>query len=205
MTSNPAVEPGANPTPRPAEIDPFTTEEIEVVSAEHGPTDRALVIFASETGLRTNEWTAIERRDVDRDGPAVMVRRRYARGRPTPYPKTQRRRVPLTVRAVEALGTLPPKIDTPLVFPAAEGGPIEINNWRRRVWHPALEAAGIRQLRAVPTAPYLRHPRTSRGGFDLQASAGDGRLRADDRPPLRRVHPRVRARGSGGARGERQT
>jgi integrase len=110
------------------------------------------VIFASETGLRTNEWTAIERRDIDRDGPAVMVRRRYARGRATPYPKTQRRRVPLTVVALEAWRSLPPRLDTPLVFPAAEGGPIEIN-WRRRVWHPALEAAGIRQR-----GPYqLRH------------------------------------------------
>jgi integrase len=151
--SNPAIAAGANPTPRPAEIDPFTSTEIESICAELGLADRALVIFASETGLRTNEWTAIERRDIDRDGPAVLVRRRHARGRATPYPKTQRRRVPLTAAAFEALRSLPPRLDTPLVFPAAEGGPIEINNWRRRVWHPALEAAGLRQR-----GPYqLRH------------------------------------------------
>jgi integrase len=82
-----------------------------------------------------------------------MVRRRYAKGQVTPYPTTQRRRVPLTVVAVEALGSLPPRIDTPLVFPATEGGPIEINNWRRRVRHPALEAAGISQRGAYQ----LRH------------------------------------------------
>jgi integrase len=152
MGSNPAAV-DANPTPRPGEVDPFTPDEIEATCAELGAADRALVIFASETGLRTNEWTAIERRDIDRDGPAVMVRRRYARGRATPYPKTQRRRVPLTVVAFEAWRSLPPRLDTPLVFPAAEGGPIEINNWRRRVWHPALEAAGLRQR-----GPYqLRH------------------------------------------------
>jgi integrase len=153
MGANPAVEAGANPTPRPAEIDPFTAEEIEAICLEIDSADRALVVFASETGLRTNEWTAIERRDIDRDGPAALVRRRYARGQATPYPKTQRRRVPLTTAAFEAVALLPPRIDTLLVFPAAEGGPIEINNWRRRAWHPALEAAGIRQR-----GPYqLRH------------------------------------------------
>jgi integrase len=141
------------PTTSHAEIDPFTVEEIEAICAEVDIADRALVVFASETGLRTNEWTAIERRDIDRDGPAALVRRRYARGHATPYPKTKRRRVPLTTAAFEAIQSLPPRLDTPLVFPAAEGGPIEINNWRRRVWHPALEAPGIRQR-----GPYqLRH------------------------------------------------
>jgi integrase len=90
---------------------------------------------------------------VDRTGPAVMVRGRYARGRATPYPKTARRRVPLSDRALGAVEPLPARIDTPLLFPAAEGGPIGINNWRRRDWHPALEAAGLRQR-----GPYqLRH------------------------------------------------
>jgi integrase len=102
------------------------------------------VIFAAETGLRTNEWTAVERRDVDRTGPAVMVRRRYARGRATPYRKSARRRVPLSDRALYAIESLPARIDTPLLFPATEGGPISINDWRRRDWHPALEAAGRR-------------------------------------------------------------
>lgn len=153
MNSNPAMAAGSNPMPRVVEIDPFTTEEIEAICAELGRADRALVAFAAETGLRTNEWTATERRDIDRDGPAVLVRRRYARGEATPYPKTQRRRVPLTVVAFEAIQSLPPRLATPLLFPAAEGGSIEINNWRRRVWHPALEAAGLRQR-----GPYqLRH------------------------------------------------
>ena len=82
-----------------------------------------------------------------------MVRRRYARGRATPYPKTARRRVPLSDRALRAVESLPPRMDTLLLFPAAEGGPISLNNWRRREWHPALEAAGLRQR-----GPYqLRH------------------------------------------------
>jgi hypothetical protein len=43
-----------------------------------------LVVFCAETGLRTNEWTATERRDVDRSGPAVVVQRRYSDGVLTP-------------------------------------------------------------------------------------------------------------------------
>jgi integrase len=110
-------------------------------------------VFGAETGLRTNEWTAAERRDVDRTGPAIAVQRRFADGVLTPYPKTNRRRVPLSARASEALDQLPPRLDTPLLFPAADGGHINLDNWRTREWYPALEAAGLRRR-----GPYqLRH------------------------------------------------
>jgi integrase len=115
-----------------------------------------LVIVAAETGLRTNEWTALERRDIDRAGrPALMVQRRYADGRLTPFPKTERsrRRVPLTERALEALDSLPPRLDTTVVFPAPMGGHIGLDTWRTRDWYPALDAAGISRR-----GPYcLRH------------------------------------------------
>jgi integrase len=112
-------------------------------------------VFAAETGLRTNEWAALERRDVDRAGRAVTAQRRVSDGVLTPYPKTERsrRRVPLTQRALEALDRMPPRIETPLQFPAAQGGYIGLDTWRNREWYPALEAAGIAQR-----GPYhLRH------------------------------------------------
>jgi integrase len=81
--------------------------------------------------------------------------RRFSDGVLTPYPKTERsrRRVPLTARALEAVESLPPRVDTPLLFPAAQGGHIGLDTWRTREWYPALEAAGL-----AKRGPYaLRH------------------------------------------------
>jgi integrase len=105
--------------------------------------------------MRTNEWVAAERRDLDRAGRAVVVQRRYADGLLTPFPKTarSRRRIPLSGRALAAIEALPPRLDTPLLFPAAEGGYISLGNWRNRRWYDALDAAGIERR-----GPYhLRH------------------------------------------------
>lgn len=153
MARNPAVDAGANPQPRGDEVRPFSRVEIDRVCEEMAACDAALVVFAAETGLRTNEWMAVERRDVDRANPAVAVSRRFAAGRSTPYPKTARRRVPLTPRAVEALGWLPVRLESALLFPAPGGGHVDLSNWRLRAWYPALDAAGVEKR-----GPYsLRH------------------------------------------------
>ena len=102
-------------------------------------------MFAVETGLRPCEWLALERRDVDRAGRVLYVEREHVEGVTKPYGKTaaSRRRVPLTARAVEALEELPPRIDSPLQFPAERGGYMNLRNWRSRAWDPAVEAAGL--------------------------------------------------------------
>jgi len=54
---------------------------------------------------------------------------------------------------ITAYEALPPRLDTPLVFPAPQGGHIGLDTWRTREWYPALEAAGI-----AKRGPYaLRH------------------------------------------------
>jgi integrase len=53
------------------------------------------------------------------------------------------REVPLTALAVAALDDVPPRLDTRLVFPGPRGGHINLRNFRRREWHPALDAADV--------------------------------------------------------------
>ena len=69
IARNPAVDAGRNPEPRAEELRPFTPEEVDALAVELGPVYGQLVVFAAETGLRTNEWVALERRDIDRSGP----------------------------------------------------------------------------------------------------------------------------------------
>ena len=152
---NPAIDAGRNPQPRAEELLPFTREEIDVLDAELGGIYGPLVVFASETGLRTAEWVALERRDVDKQAKAVAVQRRVSDGVLTPYPKTarSRRSVPLTARALAAVDRLPPRLDTTIQFPAPKGGYIGLDTWRTREWYEALDAAGIARR-----GPYhLRH------------------------------------------------
>jgi integrase len=155
VSRNPVAEAGRNPQPRPKELQPFAPEQVDALAEELGTLYGPLVIFAAESGLRPEEWVALERRDIDRAGQGVHVLRKFADGRLSPYPKTQRsrRRVPLTARALGALDSLPPRLDTPLLFPAAKGGYIGLDTWRTREWYPALDAAGI-----ATRGPYcLRH------------------------------------------------
>jgi integrase len=152
---NPAKRGVPNPLRRSLEKRPFDSwQEVEAVAAELGPVYGPLVVFAAATGLRPAELFALEHRDLDLTAGAVYVRRAYANGR-VKHVKTRRsmRGVPLQTKALEALRRLPPS-ESPLVFPNARGGHIDLHNFRQRNWRPALKAAGIEPLRQ----PYdLRH------------------------------------------------
>jgi integrase len=137
-------------------IIPFESwEEVEAIVAELEPRYRAIPTFAVGTGLRPEEWIALERGDIDRDERVVHVRRRFSGGELKQGGKTagSMRTVPLRQRVLDALDAIAPRIDTKLVFPAPRGGYIDIERFREREWAPALRAAGLARR-----GPYtLRH------------------------------------------------
>jgi integrase len=145
MRVNPAKLAGPNPkTPRRA-IRPYTRSELDAIAAELAPSYRPLPQFAAATGLRPEEWQVLERADVDRRNGLINVRRTLSDGEVVELAKTDRsrRQVPLTRRALAALDEIPPRLDTPRLFPAVRGAVLNIDNFRRRVWAPAIEASGV--------------------------------------------------------------
>ena len=145
MSANPAKLAGPNPkTPRRT-IRPYTRDEIAAIAAELPPAYRSLPQFGSATGLRPEEWLVLQRQDVDRRNGVLNVRRTLSDGEVVELAKTSRsrRQVPLSRRALAALDAIPPRLDSPLLFPAVRGGVLNIDNFRRREWGPSIEAAGI--------------------------------------------------------------
>ncbi|HKH31710.1 MAG TPA: hypothetical protein VKA45_11700, partial [Gaiellaceae bacterium] len=114
MRSNPAVAAGDNPAPKPRAVRTYTLAELDALEAELGPDYGPAVPLVAATGLRPLEWANVERRDVDRTRRVLTVRGMKTAG--------SRREVPLTKRGLTALDRVPARLDTPLLFPAPEGG-----------------------------------------------------------------------------------
>lgn len=146
-----------NPQPRRGEVSFFESwAQVDAVAAEMGERG-AIVVFAVGTGLRPEEWAALERRDIDLKERVLTVRRVIVDGKISTLPKTpgSRRRVPLRQRVVDALEAMPRRLDTRLVFTSARGGPVILHNWRERDWRDALRSAGLDGLRLTPYS--MRH------------------------------------------------
>jgi integrase len=152
MSRNPAKLAGRNPEPPPRTIRVYTLAELDALAAELSKPYQPLPAFAAATGLRPEEWAALERRDLDRRAGILTVRRTVSDGVVVELTKTNasRRQVPLSRRASAALDALPPRLDTPLLFPAPEGGLLDLDNFRRREWAVAVKASGV----ATPARMY---------------------------------------------------
>ncbi len=147
MHVNPAKAAGPNPkTPRRT-IRPYSRQELDAIAAELAPEYQPLPQLVSATGLRPEEWLVLERGDIDRRNRLLNVRRTLSSGKVVELAKTDRsrRQVPLTRRALAGLDQIAPQVITPLLFTAPAGGLINLDNFRRREWAPAIEASGVAQ------------------------------------------------------------
>lgn len=70
-----------NPEPKRREVPTFeSVEDLEAIADELSPAFAPIPIFAGLTGLRCQEWLALERRDVDIRQRIVHVRRVFTDG-----------------------------------------------------------------------------------------------------------------------------
>jgi integrase len=155
-----------NPAARRGEIDPITPETRTLLEDEILAEYIGLPTFVAATGLRPEEWLALEKSDVDRAARLVHVRRVFTfhgglveLGPDGAKTKLQRRTVPLRLPALAALEQRPTRIDTPLLFPGRlrnrtyGSWHMNLTGFRSQVWHPAFDAAGIPRQRIYD----LRH------------------------------------------------
>ena len=142
-------------------IDARTPETVEAIRARLDPKNAALVSVLAYEGLRPGEAYALVWGDVlnDRSRPRQRLRVHSAiSGEEISTTKSQRAREPElfkpVARELAALHIAQGRPDhSALVFPDSEGGHLRRQNWRRRVWIPALERAGVAYFRSYD----LRH------------------------------------------------
>lgn len=133
----------------------LTPEQLSSLAAECGDWQR-MTMFLGTTGVRIGEAARLTKGDVDK-------RRRRARVRKSK--NGEPRDVPIPP-SVLALLDLSGAEDEPL-FAAAHGGRVNVNNWRSRVFYPAVKRAGLGQMRPHD----LRHTAASlaiRSGADVK-------------------------------------
>jgi integrase len=104
LERNAAADAGENPEPEPRAVRAYTLAELAAIETELSKPYRPLVQFAAATGLRPEEWAALERRHVDRGRRLVKVEQVIGDGgaiRPGGKTANSVREVPLTGRRRE--------------------------------------------------------------------------------------------------------
>jgi integrase len=134
------------------------------------------LLVGAQAGLRLGEGAALKPRDIDWQNHSITIARAYVRGKIglPKHDKVRRVKVPESlldvlavllaerfdkVQSIDAEAEAERQIETAnlqldaWMFPDATGGPMDTDNFRRRVWNPLLKAAGV-QHRSLKT---LRH------------------------------------------------
>lgn len=147
--------------PAPRWLTRHEYDRIQMALADHpqAVTWQAFVALGCFCGLRPGELAGLDVEHLDFERGMVFVSQVVTRHGMKPYGKTSSstRWVPFPREVADLLWRLVGDRASGPVFTAAEGGRVNDRNFARRVWDPALQAAGIE-----PCRPYvLRHTAAS--------------------------------------------
>ena len=131
----------------------LTPGELEALADAVGTRWRALVLTLAWATLRIGEACGLRREDVDLEGGALRVARsvtevsgQLVEGPPKTAAGRRSMTVPTSVieelaAYLEAAGT------RPYLFGSKAGRPLRPSEWRKHVWHGAVEVVGLAPLR----------------------------------------------------------
>ncbi|WP_347957941.1 tyrosine-type recombinase/integrase [Gordonia aichiensis] len=118
-------------------------EQLRALAEAAGP-DQATIWTLGVCGLRMGELVGLQHQDVDRSAGVLHIVRSVtivnSKLTVGPPKNGKRRAVPLPSFVAEQL---PAGIGESPVFPSPTGGLIRHNNWRRRVFDPAVKRVGL--------------------------------------------------------------
>jgi integrase len=140
----------ANPVTRlrlpGGEVDParfFTHAEIQTLFAELEGLDFQVASALLGTGMRWGEMVGLQVRRVTPSSIRIAETWSNSQRVLLPYPKGKRiRDIPVPPWLAESIAPLLGRPRTAFVF-APTGAMLDSNNWRKRVWAKAMEAAGL--------------------------------------------------------------
>ncbi|MCZ2848084.1 site-specific integrase [Modestobacter sp. VKM Ac-2978] len=149
---NPCVTRGAGEEPR-RERPPISLPDLARILAAMEPHWRAVAVISAHVGLRFGELGALQRRHIDVLHGRVLVHQAAAQvpGEGRVVGKTESRAshrevavpphvLPVLVKHLDTY--VGPEPDA-LVFTGPKGGALNSGNWHKKVWGPALVAAGV--------------------------------------------------------------
>jgi len=129
-------------------IDPFSFREMKLLLEHVDPHYRAYFTTALLTGMRPSEMIALKWINVDFEMRCITIREGRVLGIEGP-PKTTSsyRDIDMLEPLFEALRKHQQEArpGATYVFSGKYGRPLEVNNLRKRVWYPAIAAAGLRR------------------------------------------------------------
>ena len=164
IPANPAFRMGRHYRKKPKQrdqINPLTREELSLVletARAHYSSHYPTLLCAARTGLRMGELLAVQWGDLDFNGGFIEVRRAWVRGELKAPKSGKSRRVDMSIQLMDTLKRLMTsrkeealkkgwKSVPEWVFCNEEGGPLDKDNLRKRVFYKCLEKAGVRRVR----------------------------------------------------------